>query len=749
MKRILICAAIMWLFGGGPSFSQPGGKIIFVDHDATGSGNGSSWEDAFVGLVQALDSARSADEIWVAEGVYLPGTGRTSSFRLKDGVTLYGGFDGTEASLAERDWVLHRTLLSGDVGVPGDRGDNCYHVVANTLRPLDSTAILDGFIITGGEANGSDPDNHGGGMLNIQASPLVRNSVFEENDAEGGGGMYNFSSSPIVQDCIFRCNSAFDGGGMYNRASSPVLTRTTFFGNTGAYGGGLVLFASSPTVEDCVFELNRVYDSGGAMGVHDGSTPLVRRCVFLANTAENGCAGAVWHWFNGITAEPTYLDCRFELNYGGAVSATMSAPRIERSLFVDNLTRLDADGGGMLVWENSAPVLVNCTFSGNFSRQGRAVACLLNAGVPSRVILVNCILWDGGDEVANNDNSTIVIAHSDIAGGFPGPGNLSADPLFLDEFHHDFHLFASSPAIDAGTAHFTWNGTPIVSLDSSDYFGSAPDMGALEWSRISLRVPVLRSWNLVSVPLEAPDYQRANLFPSSISHAFLYLPGIGYALTDTLGNGPGYWLKFPTSETVTLNGFSISADSVEVLTGWNLVGSVSSGVPVDSIGSIPGGIITSEFIGYTPLGYAAVSVLEPGLGYWVKVSQPGKLVLSSIPSPMQKIIIVATGELPPAPPGEVTEKTSAELPKETALEQNYPNPFNPISKFEMRIAKWCHVNVTVYDLMGREVAVLVDEEKEPGSYTVTFDGSCLASGMYLYRLTAGGFTATKRMMLVK
>ena len=89
------------------------------------------------------------------------------------------------------------------------------------------------------------------------------------------------------------------------------------------------------------------------------------------------------------------------------------------------------------------------------------------------------------------------------------------------------------------------------------------------------------------------------------------------------------------------------------------------------------------------------------------------------------------------------------LPTEYELGQNYPNPFNPIAEIGFRIAEGGDVTLIVYDILGREVAVLVDEQMQPGSYSVRFDGSRIASGVYIYRLQAGRFVATKRMILLR
>ena len=105
-------------------------------------------------------------------------------------------------------------------------------------------------------------------------------------------------------------------------------------------------------------------------------------------------------------------------------------------------------GGGMFIWSADA-ILANCTFSGNFAPQGRAVACDC-PWTRSNFEATNCILRDGGDEIWNNDGSTITVTYSDVQGGWPGDGNLDADPYFLDSDQDNFRLGPGSPCIDTG-----------------------------------------------------------------------------------------------------------------------------------------------------------------------------------------------------------------------------------------------------------------------------------------------------------
>ncbi len=101
-----------------------------------------------------------------------------------------------------------------------------------------------------------------------------------------------------------------------------------------------------------------------------------------------------------------------------------------------------------------------------------------------------------------------------------------------------------------------------------------------------------------------------------------------------------------------------------------------------------------------------------------------------------------------APTGTATED-EAELPRDFALAPNYPNPFNPQTTIRFDLPAAMHVRMVVYDVMGREVARLIDQLMRAGTHAATWDASGLPSGTYLYRLTAGAFTETKAMTLLK
>ena len=236
---IFFSAALLFIFLGWSAVSaystapQTLVNILYVKQGAD-SIDCTSWATACE-LQTALSNAVAGDQIWVAAGTYKPtaGTDRTATFQLKSGVAIYGGFAGTETSLAERDWETNITTLSGDIRVGGNAGDNSYHVV--TGSGVDETAVLDGFTIRGGNADGSYEENYdrGGGMYNeYNSSPSLSNVTLSGNSATyNGGGMSNYQSSPSLSNVTFSGNSAYYGGGMYNYQSSPTVTNSILWGN--------------------------------------------------------------------------------------------------------------------------------------------------------------------------------------------------------------------------------------------------------------------------------------------------------------------------------------------------------------------------------------------------------------------------------------------------------------------------------------------------------------------------------------
>lgn len=288
-------------------FQVSGPTVYYVDADANGADDGSSWADAYTSLPQALGVASNGDEIRVAQGIYRPNDGvvhipevneRDLTFQLKNGVTVKGGYAGYgETDPNERDIKLYETILSGDLfGNDGElssdpcevlndpcRAENSYHVV--TGSGTNQTAVFEGFTITGGYANGSDPNRAGGGMYNYEGSPTVINCIFIENFAFFGGGMYNSdnSNSLILVNCIFAGNSG-SGGGMFITGADANVSNCIFTGNS---GGGISAGDCEVTVTNCTITANSAFKGGGIF-CGEGSSLTVSNSILWYNTAVYG-----------------------------------------------------------------------------------------------------------------------------------------------------------------------------------------------------------------------------------------------------------------------------------------------------------------------------------------------------------------------------------------------------------------------------------------------------------------------------
>jgi photosystem II stability/assembly factor-like uncharacterized protein len=373
-------------------------------------------------------------------------------------------------------------------------------------------------------------------------------------------------------------------------------------------------------------------------------------------------------------------------------------------------------------------------------------------------------------------------------------------------------------------------------------------------------------WNLVSIPMNLSDASLSTIFPNAVSSAFSFENG--YTLTDTLKPGPGYWIKFPFDFTAYLAGTPIEDDTIQVQSGWNIIGSVANPLSSQSITSMPADIISSRYFGYST-SYFSADTIMPGKGYWVKASEPGTLILRQNNSallkkqPCSNEILSAMNQItisdavnnsqtlyfaykssidpenfmfPPLPPeegfdvrftggsqifnfsnrkktaeakidlqayippvkiewnildnqqnyfslfdeqggdiiaslnsksGGVTidnivsnnlylniESDGKQIPVEYSLMQNIPNPFNPSTIINYQLPSDNYVTIEVYNILGEEIATLVNEFQVAGLKSVTWNAPSLPSGVYYYKIAANAsngsaFIDVKKMILLK
>jgi len=483
-------------------------SVIYVSSSATGEPNGTSWQNAYKFLQDALAAAEPGDQIWVAANNYTPDRFTAfpnlqyhpeQTFELKNGVALYGGFAGTETDFADRDCdpYINASVLSGDLFGNDDYMnpfnftffENSWNVV--TAGPnTDGTAVLDGFIIRGGYANGTSPDtpwNKGGGM-HCLGSPTIKCCVFEHNWAyDQGGAMYN-EGGPTLTSCQFKHNfTRQQGAGICNITGSPTLICCDFESNSGSkQGGGMYNGDASATLVKCTFTLNgSVHEDGGGMASM-ASNLLLCDCAFTTNTADQD-GGAM---YSENCPYMRLFQCKFEDNGAADDGGAMYSQNCDRLLlancaFLGNVA-VAGWGGGIHNDGCNQPELVNCTFTRNTSQEGGAIY----NGFDTGLTISNSILWgDGapdGPEISLEE-CELFINDTILQGGEPDIfvwGNVSihennlwtVDPLIDAQGRPS----PNSPAIDMGDD----SAVPAcvrTDLDGNPRFsGEAVDLGAYE-----------------------------------------------------------------------------------------------------------------------------------------------------------------------------------------------------------------------------------------------------------------------------
>ena len=477
--------------------------VIYVDCDAAAAGDGSSWTNAYIHLQDALNYAEEGDEVWVAEGIYRPDLGdgltpgdRTASFQLKSGVALYGGFTGIESLRTQRDWQVNQTTLSGDLN--SDDGANFSNNTENAYQIVNgsgaiNTTVLDGFTVTGGNANESSGNIYGvgSGMYIHSGSPTVSNCTFAKNWATNSpvwvaesfsvfsncsftenysaiyaGAFYAFSGCEGgLESCAFTNNFAADNGGAVRVRGSSCLfsiNNCSFTQNLTQAGGGAIVIVESAYVEisHSTFTDNKAMSRGGAIYLCTSSEVDINGCSFDGNTSPYG--GGIRCWDAGSMI---VQNCVFKNNgtsedvttlHGGVLFSSDSVTMaFSNSYFLSN----SAESSGCLCLNGSpsTAVVVNCVFAGNAAGTGGAIRvyncttditnCTFYGNIAStnnqgRAVAVettgllnsinNSILWEGGHEIFG-DNGTFTVNYSNLEGSWSGRGgnNISTDPYFI------------------------------------------------------------------------------------------------------------------------------------------------------------------------------------------------------------------------------------------------------------------------------------------------------------------------------
>lgn len=418
-------------------------STIYVNKNATGANNGTSWTNAYTTIETAFANSIVGDQIWVAAGVYKPaGTSRSTTYLIPNGVAVYGSFAGTETALAQRDLSGGATTtLNGDINTVGVQTDNCYYVVRFTNA--SSLTVLDGFKIVNGYNNSSV---YGGAIYNSGGQPTIRNCEMIANYAAKGGAFGNStidSNVTTLVNCKIRNNSAGEGGGIFNNSGILKLINCDVTSNTANYGGGIHVEFDQVIIDRTILSGNSASETGGAIYLDNAACSTeIYNSLMVGNFANDESVLGM----NSAFSNPEYskiVNCTIANNRNTSTDANLS--------FIITLPYNGAAFHNNIMTNNTAP------------------RALLNGTV------VNCII-DMGFVPASQTGVTTV-APSFMMANIP-----AAAPFAHDGYN--YRLNSGSAGINSGNNSMV---NPLYTLDlagAGRIANTTVDIGAYEFGSL-------------------------------------------------------------------------------------------------------------------------------------------------------------------------------------------------------------------------------------------------------------------------
>ncbi len=603
----------------------------------------------------------------------------------------------------------------------------------------DSTII---YITNSGFVENTATDNGGAIFLNLSTA-ILNNSSFEQNSAVWGGGILSGYGKLDINNSSFSENSSEHGGAINFGFGNAEFYNLSFIKNTGIWGGGISVANCDLYIDGCLFSQNTATGEAGAIEYLADTTIYDRRynfklreTDFMENSATTSSGAVRIEQTKGDSSMVDLVldSCQFTENHSYAHGSLRIAGYIENfivsnCLFNGNTAERNTGGPGFAA--NSKGEVYNCVFNSNYysftdstksahgvSLQTEAEVDFINCTIVdtssatgyalaarrgAKANLINCVLWGCGDRpiiltTVADLGCKVNVNYCDIENGTDslkvsdsmsvinwGDGNIAEDPLFVDMKNADLHLLDSSPCIGAGIDSKEINGTWFY-CPTTDIEGNP------------------RPYPPGSIP-DMGAYENELSIP---------VPVELISFTASVSKGK-VLLKWVTSTEKNNLGFEIERKINDKNKNGNWV-----------------------FIGFTE-GYGTTTKTKK---YFYN-DDLSNISSNSIFYRLKQIDYDGTIHYS----SEVS--IDNHLPLDFALYQNYPNPFNPTTTIKYDIPKQSFITLKVYDVLGMEVATLVNEFKKPGSYEITFNTEGLSSGIYFYSLKADNFQKTKKMVLMK
>ena len=507
---------------------------------------------------------------------------------------------------------------------------------------------------------------------------------------DGGAGIYVSGGTVTISNNTFSSNSITYhgvGGGIFTKDGNPIITNNTFINNSAAYDGG-ALYVQNAT--DAIITHNTII--GNTAQGTGGIYTLWGTATITDNIIYNNTGGMVIY-YGGATINNNIITGNMAGDGGGGIHIRGAAATISNNVISNNSVSSNPyysyGGGGILLGEYYT---------------GMSVIITKNSIVNNTAENVAAVDYNISYSGSYNENFT----YNTIAGN----KSTSSDTTYtirmayLPPIHYN-NIFNNTAKYEL----YNTNGNSTTLDAKNNWWGTTVDAQIadkiFDWMEDASVGIVNYSSYLTALDTSAPVSPPLNVTKTDLGGGQIKITWN----PNQEGDAAGYHIYYGG-----FNGYSFT----HVIDAGNVSSYTLSGVSLsDAIG------VTAYDKSFSAANENASTIVNDNM---TNGNESWFTYASAV-----------TG---------ITDKVN-QLPREYQLSQNYPNPFNPTTIINYSIAKEGNVSLTVYNVIGSKVATIVNENKPAGNYSVQFNGSNLASGIYLYKLESGNYNAAKKFILMK